>query len=65
MDFPRLFSMNARLRKNPPLRAMVQAYLGIQSPDLAPVKKSENVENSEAELDDFIKMFSASGGKVG
>lgn len=64
MDLPRLYSLNARLKRHPPLRDMVQAYLGIQSPDTHPASKAAESGNTEKDLEEFIEMFRKAGGTV-
>ncbi len=50
MDIPRLSALNKRWRKNPPLREMMQAYLGIEP---------EVREEPSGSIDDLFQMFGA------
>lgn len=61
MDLPRLFAMDKFWRRHPPLRDMVQAYLGIK---IEPEKESAGHENTEKDLEEFTQMFNAAGGSL-
>lgn len=59
MDVPRLLKMNRYWRTNPPVREMVQAYLGIEiaGDDDKPTRQDSNV-------DELIAIFGGIGGKI-
>jgi len=57
MDIPRLLKMNRYWRTNPPVREMVQAYLGIAADDDKPARQDSNV-------DELIALFGGIGGKI-
>ncbi len=59
MDIPRLLKMNKFWRENPPLREMVQAYLGIK---IEPVKDAG--QQSEQDAEAFIRDFASIGGVI-
>lgn len=65
---PRLFALARNWRQRPPLRDMVQSYLGIEIKDLplsgAPMLFPEGAENTEKDLEEFITMFGAAGGRM-
>lgn len=61
MDIPRLFAMDKYWRSHPPLREMVQAYLGIKSDDYGIKDKPEASGN----MDDLLQMFGGIGGSLG
>ena len=63
MDIPRLFALKQYWAKNPPLREMVQAYLGIKTETKAVTNKP--TQNTEADLQGFIELFQAAGGRRG
>lgn len=60
MDIPRLLKMNRYWRAHPPLREMVQAYLGIEigAEDDREVAKQHN------EVDGLIALFGGIGGSL-
>ena len=60
MDIPRLLKMNKFWRSNPPLRDMVQAYLGIQPPD----PEKDISKQSEDDADAFMREFASIGGAI-
>ncbi|MDA8256440.1 MAG: hypothetical protein M0Z99_12515 [Betaproteobacteria bacterium] len=63
MDLPRFLALDRHWRRNPPLRDMVQAYLGIKpGPDRLP--SNTTTENDQADLDEFIELFKAAGGSM-
>ena len=64
MDIPRLLAMNRHWRQHPPLQAMVQAYLGIKPPTDTP-RTTPAQGNSPADLEQFMQMFAAAGGRRG
>lgn len=59
MDIPRLLKMNRYWHTNPPVREMIQAYLGIEitSDDDKPARQDSNV-------DELIAIFGGIGGKI-
>lgn len=63
MDIPRMQKLNRFWACNPPLRDMVQAYLGIKRD--APAPRQSESKNTEQDLRDFAQLFSAAGGSVG
>ena len=71
MDIPRLFALKQYWARHPPLRDMVQAYLGIKTSTPAvtsnPTTRTPNSSphNTQADLDAFIEMFQAAGGRRG
>lgn len=67
MDIPRLFALKQYWAKNPPLREMVQAYLGIKTETRAVTNKPSTAcsQNTEADLQGFIELFQAAGGRRG
>ena len=64
MDVPRLLAMRRFWQKYPPLRDMVQAYLGIKTMSAKASSKQE-IQNTPQDLHDFMKMFAAAGGRTG
>lgn len=66
MDIPRVLAMNRYWEKHPPLHLMVAAYLGVttQSGSETQDFKTE-ADNSASDLEHFMEMFSAAGGKIG
>ena len=64
MDIPRLIAMNRHWRQHPPLQVMVQNYLGIK-PAPEPRHTAEASVNSETDLEQFMQMFAAAGGRRG
>jgi hypothetical protein len=73
MDIPRLYALRRYWAQHPPLREMVQAYLGIK-PEVIKTEKSRTVshkpstagsQNTEADMKAFIEMFQAAGGRRG
>ena len=68
MDIPRLYAMKRYWQQHPPLREMVQAYLGIEvkaSPKSKTATPSGGGEsqNTEADLEDFVRIFQSAGGR--
>ena len=59
MDLPRFLALDRHWRRRPPLRDMVQAYLGIE-PQIPP----EPTGNDQTDLDAFIELFRAAGGSM-
>ena len=59
MDLPRFLALDAHWRRHPPLRDMVQAYLGIK-----PAQPPKTPGNDQADLDAFIELFRAAGGST-
>ncbi len=57
MDIPRLLKMNKFWRENPPLRDMVQAYLGIQIET-----EKDAGQQSEQDAESFMREFASIGG---
>ena len=59
MDIPRLLKMNQYWRTHPPLREMVQAYLGIEinTDDDKPARQDNDV-------DGLIALFGGIGGSL-
>ena len=55
-------------QQHPPLREMVQAYLGIEvkaattSKTATPTGGGE-AQNTEADLEDFVRIFQSAGGR--
>ena len=71
MDVPRLVAMNRFWRTNPPLREMVQAYLGIkiETPTAKPTSPTAPDQlgahqNTEQDVEEFAQMFNAIGGSL-
>ena len=69
MDLPRLFAMDRYWQTHPPLRDMVQAaFFGPigakERPARSAASSSEPHENTEEDLQDFLKMWGAVGGTV-
>ncbi len=68
MDIPRLYALKRYWQQHPPLREMVQAYLGIEvrtatkSIPATPSGGSE-AHNTEADLEDFVRIFQSAGGR--
>lgn len=62
MDVPRFSAMTRFWRNNPPLRDMVQAYLRIKIEPEKTANKSES-ENTMQDFDEFMKQFTAAGGR--
>ena len=58
MDIPRLLKMNRYWRTHPPLREMVQAYLGIE-PDA-----DDDRQGAGQDLDGLIAIFGGIGGNL-
>lgn len=59
MDLPRFLALDAHWRRHPPLRDMVQAYLGIKAPE-----EQKTLGNDQNDLDEFIQMFQSAGGSM-
>ena len=59
MDLPRFLALDRHWRRHPPLRDMVQAYLGIR-----PAEPYKTPGNDQADIDEFIEMFKAAGGST-
>ena len=59
MDLPRFLALDAHWSRNPPLRDMVQAYLGIK-----PQTPPNTAGNDQTDLDEFIELFKAAGGSM-
>jgi hypothetical protein len=59
MDIPRLLKMNRYWHTNPPVREMVQAYLGIEinTDDDKPTRQDND-------LDGLIALFGGIGGSL-
>jgi len=61
MDLHRYAALQRQWRRSPPLQQMVQAYLGIESPEeREPLKPA----NESAAIAEFIANFAAAGGTV-
>ena len=58
MDIPRLLKMNQYWRAHPPLREMVQAYLGIE------IKTDDSGQEAGQDLDGLIALFGGIGGSL-
>ena len=60
MDIPKLLKMNQYWRAHPPLREMVQAYLGIEigADDGRAVARQDN------DMDGLIALFGGIGGSL-
>ena len=69
MDIPRFFALKQYWARHPPLRDMVQAYLGIETGTKTvtsnPTTSNPSPHNTPADLDAFIQMFQAAGGRRG
>ena len=63
MDLPRFLALDRHWRRHPPLRDMVQAYLGIKPP-LERETSNPSTGNDQADLDAFIELFRAAGGSI-
>ena len=59
MDLPRFLALDRHWRRHPPLRDMVQAYLGIRS-----AEPTQTFGNDQTDLDEFIERFQAAGGSI-
>jgi hypothetical protein len=59
MDLPRFLALDRHWSRRPPLRDMVQAYLGIR-----PAPQTKTAGNEQADLDAFIELFQAAGGRT-
>lgn len=59
MDMPRFLALDRHWRRHPPLRDMVQAYLGIK-----PAQPPKTPGNDQTDLDEFIEIFRAAGGST-
>ena len=59
MDLPRFLALDRHWSRHPPLRDMVQAYLGIQ-----PAWPAKTTGNDQTDLDEFIELFKAAGGSI-
>ncbi|WP_051862337.1 hypothetical protein [Ferrovum myxofaciens] len=68
MDIPRLYALRRYWAQHPPLREMVQAYLGIKPEGFKTEPKAvphKSIQNTEADMKAFIEMFQAAGGRRG
>ncbi|QKE40367.1 MAG: hypothetical protein HO274_02735 [Ferrovum myxofaciens] len=75
MDIPRLYALRRYWAQHPPLREMVQAYLGIKiesksvipqsTPSSSNKPSTTCSQNTEADMKAFIEMFQAAGGRRG
>ena len=75
MDIPRLYALRRYWAQHPPLREMVQAYLGIKiepksviqpsTPSSSNKPSTAGTQNTEADMKAFIEMFQAAGGRRG
>ena len=76
MDIPRLYALRRYWAQHPPLREMVQAYLGIKPEVLktegravphkpTPPAPDTTTQNTEADMKAFSEMFQAAGGRRG
>ena len=63
MDLPRFLALDRHWRRHPPLRDMVQAYLGIEPP-LERETSNSSIGNDQTDLDAFIELFQAAGGSI-
>ncbi len=59
MDLPRFLALDRHWSRHPPLRDMVQAYLGIE-----PAQPKKTTGNDQTDLDEFIELFQAAGGST-
>ena len=60
MDIPRLLKMNRYWRAHPPLREMVQAYLGIE----IGADDDREVARQDSDMDGLIALFGGIGGSL-
>ncbi len=58
MDIPRLIEMNRYWRAHPPVREMVQAYLGIE------IRDDRDAGGSQGDVDGLIALFGGIGGRI-
>lgn len=64
MDLHRYAAFCRQWRRSPPLRDMVQAYLGIESVADQPLPQDQDADDEAAAIDAFVRNFAAAGGLV-